>query len=162
MLTRVSFIAVPPMRCVIPRHVAAAVTARGRTAAWEHKAFQTQVIPLPTDVAKSSSWTFISHSGPFHGHLRETRVSTARSLVEIHDWINFKSLFSISEHQSWRSQRGGVCAGETKGSYVVVVVVFIFGCCFLVRRPRGACTLTTRVKSGAKQDIQGENSLCKR
>ena len=32
--------------------MAAAVTAWGRTAAWEHKAFNMQITPLPTDFVK--------------------------------------------------------------------------------------------------------------
>lgn len=40
------------MRCVIPRHMAAAVTAWGRTAEREHKAFNAQITLLPTDFAE--------------------------------------------------------------------------------------------------------------
>lgn len=40
------------MRCIIPRHVAAAVTARGRTAAGEHNALNAQITLLPSEPAK--------------------------------------------------------------------------------------------------------------
>ncbi len=40
------------MWCIIPRHVAAAVTAWGRTAAGEHKALNAQITTLHTDFAK--------------------------------------------------------------------------------------------------------------
>lgn len=45
------------MWCIIPRHMAAAVTARGRTAAGEHKAFNTQITPVPTAWTESFSYT---------------------------------------------------------------------------------------------------------
>lgn len=40
------------MWCIIPRHMATAVTAWGRTAAGKHKAFNTEITLLPTDFAK--------------------------------------------------------------------------------------------------------------
>lgn len=62
---------------VIPRHVAAAVTARGRTAAGEHKALNAQITPLPTDFAKlelNLSFFFL-HSTLFMGIKEEQNKS---------------------------------------------------------------------------------------
>lgn len=41
------------MGCIIARHVAAAVTARGRTTAEEHKALNARITLHPTDVLLS-------------------------------------------------------------------------------------------------------------
>lgn len=65
---------------VIPRHVAAAVTARGRTAAGEHKALNAQITPLPTDFAKLElNLSFFFYTQPFSWALKRNkiRVSTA-------------------------------------------------------------------------------------
>lgn len=48
------------MGCIIARHVAAAVTARGRTTAEEHKALNARITLHPTDVLLSfNSFLFL-------------------------------------------------------------------------------------------------------
>lgn len=62
--------------------MATAVTAWGRTAAGEHKAFNTQITLLPTDFAKlelNLSFTLRTFSWALK---KKKRVSTAGSLVE--------------------------------------------------------------------------------
>lgn len=47
------------MGCIIARHVAAAVTARGRTTAEEHKALNARITLHPTDVLLSFNSFFL-------------------------------------------------------------------------------------------------------
>lgn len=48
------------MGCIIARHVAAAVTARGRTTAEEHKALNARITLHPTDVLLSFNSFFFA------------------------------------------------------------------------------------------------------
>lgn len=59
------------MWCIIPRHMATAVTAWGRTAAWEHKAFNAQITPLPTDFAKLELKSFFDTEHLFFMAIKE-------------------------------------------------------------------------------------------
>lgn len=80
------------MGCIIARHVAAAVTARGRTTAEEHKALNARITLHPTDVLLSFnalslslslfSSCFISLSVLLTALSSGVRVSIAGSLVE--------------------------------------------------------------------------------